>query len=102
MGLVIHLLNDGIGHPVHEELLSLFASFYFSLTVFLLLGQDAGMLLGILDVLQTFKLKLFKLLSLLKLVLLEHFEKILLLLLLLDLGDAGLFLLLSFEFSIVL
>ena len=56
VGLVIHLLYDGVGHSVHKELLPLFACLDFSLAIFLLLGQDSGMLLGIFDVLEAFKL----------------------------------------------
>lgn len=102
VGLVIHLLYDSVGHPVHVELLPLFACLDFSLTVFLLLGQDSGMLLGILDVLEAFKLQLLELLLFLELVLLEHPEKIFLLLLLLDLEDPGLLLLLASQLGVVL
>lgn len=102
VGLVIHLLYDCVSHPVHVELLPLFTCLDFSLTVLLLLGQDSGMLLGILDVLEAFKLQLLELLLFLELVLLEHPEKIFLLLLLLDFEDPGFLLLLASQLGVVL
>jgi hypothetical protein len=83
-------------------LLPLFACLDFSLTILLLLGQDSGMLLGIFDILEAFKLQLLKLLLLLEFVFLEHLEKIFLLLLFLDFLDPRLLLLLTFQLGVLL
>ena len=77
----VHVLNDGISHPIHELLGALLSLFDFIQTILLLLIKHAGVFFLSTNVLETFSLTLSQSLSLVLLVLSKHLLEVLLLLL---------------------
>lgn len=71
-GTAVHVLDDGVGHPVHELLSTLFPLLHLIQTVMLLLVEHASIFFLGTDVLKTFSLTLSKCLSLVLLVFSQH------------------------------
>ena len=80
-GTAVHVLDDRVGHPVHELLRTLLSLLHLVQTVLLLLVQHASVFFLGTDVFETFSLTLSKGLSFVLLVFSQHLLEILFLLL---------------------